>query len=419
MMPDSHGPETSEWKAGSRVVAVSCIGMAVATIYIHSIGLFIGPLETEFGWSRSQITLGLMIVSVMSVVLAPLAGLLIDRIGPRRVALPGIAIYCGAIALLGTVGSDIRLWWAGWALVALGSVAIKPTVWTAAVGSFFTKARGMAFALTLVGSSLGAAIIPYATEQLLERSGWRIAYLSLGLGSAALAIPLIFLFFRGKHTPRQAAAWPSGLSRAEDSSTCFRDVLRSRQFVPLALASLLLTGSITALTVHFVPIMAAAGMSREAAAGIAALMGVSGVAGRLGAGVLLDRIDGRLVGTVMFSLPAVSCLLLLNMGNDPTLSMTVALFLGLSLGSEVEVMAYLCSRYFGMRNYGVAFGTLAGLFSLGAGVGPLFSASIYDATGSYRIAFIALIPVALFTSACIAILGPTPRLWPEPQKAEE
>lgn len=398
----------SEWRRSWDVVAVSSVGMAVATIYIHSMGLFIAPLEAEFGWSRSQITLGLMIVSVTSVVVAPFVGLLIDRMGPRRVALPGIAIYCGAIALLSIVGPSIYGWWAIWTLVACGSVCIKPTVWTAAVASLFTSARGLAFAITLVGSSLGAAIFPYMTEFMLSLWGWRSAYLIFGLGSAALLLPLAFLFFyEADHGSRKGKMTRSSVPCL--TGVTIRDGLRSRQFALLACAALLLTGSITALTVHFVPIMTGMGMSRSAAAGISGLIGISSVFGRLGSGYLLDRMDGRVVGAVMFTLPAFACLLLLGASGSPIQSVTAALVLGLALGSEVDVMAYLCSRYFGMRHYGVIFGTIAGLFSLGAGVGPLFSATIYDATGSYRIAMMVLIPVVLLTSACIAALGPMPK----------
>ena len=110
------------------VVATSTIGLAVSVMYVYSMGLFIAPLEAEFGWPRGQISAGLTVVSVITVVLAPIIGMAIDRYGSRVIALSGMVLYCLAFGLLATTSASIWHWWALWGLIGLGVVLIKPTI---------------------------------------------------------------------------------------------------------------------------------------------------------------------------------------------------------------------------------------------------------------------------------------------------
>lgn len=386
------------------VVLTSTLAVAISVTHSYSMGLFILPLEAEFGWARGEITAGLMVISILSVTLAPFVGMAIDRFGSRRIAIPGIAIYCSAIALLSTTTQSIWHWWAMWALIACGSLLIKPTVWLAAIAKLFTERRGLALALALCGTGLGSGALPLVTQQLIETGGWRFAYIVLGLGGAALSLPLILLFFRDR------PAMPTTRIEAQPDlpGLTIRQGLISSQFWRMAIASLLANVAIIGLNVHFVPIMISHGMVAHNAATTAAAIGIASIVGRVGTGYLLDRFNGSVVGAIGFALPVISCTLLLNFGGDVTTALIICIFIGLSLGAEIDIIGYLATRYFGLRNYGTLFGTIAGLFSLGAGIGPTYAGLMFDWFASYDQFLWSLVPVFAVASLLIASLGPYP-----------
>jgi len=409
-MQSSDSQRTSgEWTKSWPVVFTSTIGLAVSTIHIYSLGLFIEPLEREFGWGRTEITAGLMIVSIVSVVLAPIIGILIDKFGARRIGLPGVVFYCIAIALLATIGPFVWMWLLCWGLVALGSVCIKSTVWTAAVASHFTSGRGLALALALCGTGVGQALLPFITNQLLAQYGWRGAYLTLaGLG-AVISLPLmIFFFFDAHEESRRKRGALARDARRQVGGVTVKEGLTSSGFFRLAAAALFASAAIVAMVVHFVPMLTTAGLSRASAAAIAGVVGIASITGRISCGYMLDRFNGRIVGAVSFVLPSLACLFFLNFDGSSGQALAIAVVVGLSLGAEIDVVAYLATRYFGMQNFATLFGTIAGLLSLGAGLGPLLVGMMFDRYGNYTMSYVLFIPLFLTTAALIASLGPYP-----------
>ncbi len=400
MVRESTGESRQDWL----VVFTSTLALAVSVTHIYSTGLFIVPIETEFGWTRAQITAGLAVVSVISVVLAPFVGMLVDRIGSRRIALPGMILYCTALALFSTTTHSIWHWWAMWGLLAFGSVLIKPTVWMAAIAKRFVERRGLAFALALCGTGIGTATMPLLTEQLVQSGGWRFAYVVLGAGCAAIALPMIVLFFKDQPKLAEANDAPPKVL----PGLTIREGLLSRQFICMAFASLLVTLAIIGLTVHFVPIMISHGLASQNAAAAATAIGITSIVGRIGTGVLLDRFNGCLVGAIGFGLPIVACVALLNFDGGIFVGIVVGGIIGFSLGAEIDVVAYLAARYFGLRNYGMLFGSIAGLLSLGAGIGPTFAGMMFDKFGSYDQLVWSLMPIFAVGALLIASLGSYP-----------
>lgn len=149
-------------------------------------------------------------------------------------------------------------------------------------------------------------------------------------------------------------------------------------------------------------------MSRTAAAAIVGFVGLASIAGRLGTGLFLDRYHVRLIGGLLYALPALTCALLL-FGPDATLvAPLAAVSLGLALGAEVDVLSYATTRYFGLRSYGVLFGIFAALMSVGAGAGPLLGGLIFDRLGSYDLMLLIAGGLFLFSSALVFMLPAYP-----------
>ena len=399
----------AEWRSNWPLPFVSALGYAVGTSYIYSLGLFIAPLEKEFGWSRMAITSGLSVVSVLFFFLAPFTGSLVDRWGARRVAIPGTVFFCAALSALSFASPSIWSWWALWILVGLGAVCVQAAVWTTAIASRFDETRGLAMAVTLCGAGIASATVPIVTHTLLSEFGWRGAYIALGVLLAALSLPLLFIFFTdapGRRRNKEMAS--EGQPGADVPGMSVREAMWSTRFARLAGVSFAIMAAMAALIVHFVPIMTFNRVPISTAATVAGLIGIGSITGRIGAGFLLDRIHGTIVGAASFSLPIVVVGSLLFFGGNTYTAFAIAFTLGLSLGGEVDVIAYLATRYFGLKNFGTLFGTIIGLQTLSLGAGPLIAGFVYDSYNSYDPLLIGLMPVFALSAAMVGSLGPYP-----------
>ncbi len=404
----------AEWKKGWPVVVAAAAGMGLTPLMIYPMGLFIGPLEAEFGWSRTLITSGLTINAVIGVIFAPMMGVFIDRFGPRRIAIPGSLLFCIAFACLAFTGPSPVHWWSLWVMVAIGSLMIKPTVWTAAIASRFNASRGMALALMLCGASLNGAIIPSVAGFLIDTYGWRWGYIGLAALLAGISIPLLVLFFYGATdlARTRSSEGHAPVDRSKLPGLDVRDALRSRQFFQLAAASSLIIFTITTTTVHFVPLVSAQGLDRMTAAGLASTMGVLAVAARLVTGSMLDRFNGTIIGGIMFALPSLAFAGMMVFDGSLPLAIGIAVVIGVCIGAEMEIASYLASRFFGMRNFGTLFGIIVGLISLAAGVGPVLASYLHDLHGSYDLALSFAMPISLLASLLVFTLGRYPELSP-------
>jgi len=261
--------------------------------------------------------------------------------------------------------------------------------------------------VTLCGASVGAAVFPPLATALIKAHGWRTALIMEGAIWVAIAFPILLFFFRGARdgSGKQSSAEPARAPQLAGMS--LRDGLRSSVFLRLFIASVLFTFTLIALVVHFVPILKDRGADPMAAAGVASLIGVFSIAGRLGTGVLLDRFRASLVGAGAFMLPILACALLLLRGENPAAQSAAAAVIGLTLGSEVDVIVYLTTRHFGLKNFGALYGGLLTALSIGTAAGPLAAAAIYDVKGSYEL-FLWLTTLSMGASALALATLPQP-----------
>jgi MFS family permease len=259
-----------EWRHGFGVVAISLLGFMVSVIHNVTMGPMIGPIQQSMGWSRSQVTAGMLIVSIAGIILTPFLGLLIDRIGVRRIGLCGMGLYCVGIASLSLVSTSIWSWLALWSVIGIAEAFINPGLWTVAVTQRFSAARGLAIAVVLCGGGLAMAIWPLLTNALIQSEGWRSTYLIIGATSALIILPLMFAMFRDAGT----VASTSSDSTRPKSGYSLRQGLKTSQFARLAIAGTLMNVGLMALFVHFVPVLASTSISRTSAVALAGLIGV-------------------------------------------------------------------------------------------------------------------------------------------------
>jgi predicted MFS family arabinose efflux permease len=399
----------AEWRQFWYLPLVAALGYSTSVLSSYGLGPFVEPLQREFGWSRANISFGLTIVGLSGAVLSIPLGIMVDRFGPRRVALVGTVLLPAAFALLGTATGSLANWYALWAVIACSNFWIQGTVWVAAVGSRFDAARGLAMAITMSGGSLTSAALPLVATYVIETAGWRAACMAVGGLWFVVAFPPIFLFFRGARDDGQASG--RGAHRTDQpapaalSGLTVAEALRMRQFYQLLAASGFFAFGGIGLMVHFVPVLTDAGASPLGAAGVTSLVGIFSIIGRLSTGFLIDRYPARHVGALVFLLPVFTCLLLLTSGADPAGQIASAVCLGFTLGAEIDVIAYLAARHFGLKHYGALFGSMTTALALGTALGPLAAGAAFDIFGSYA-AFLVLTAVLMaIGSLSLAALG--------------
>jgi len=395
-----------EWKEHWPLVLAGLVGMSFYSIITYTLGVFMEPLENEFGWSRAEISVGLTIFMLTAFVGGPLIGAVIDRVGTRRVALPGIALHALAFAAFGLTSGSVFQWLALWTAMAVIALATKGLIWSAAVSSTFSKARSLALAVMLTGTALGQAS-PIVANWLIEQFGWRMAYVWLGLGWGGIAFLLVLFFFfdardisRKSGTKAHSPASLPGLTGAQ--------ALRDNRIWRIGIANVCMTTVGGGVTVHLVPILSETGAERSVAVAIAASASIAGIAGKLISGVALDRIQSNIVPFAAFAMPALGYYLLLDHFNSNAMLTLGVLIIAFAAGAGFQITTYLVSRYGGMKNFGKIYGTISSAIMLGAALGPLGSGLLYDATGSYQLLLLAAIPVVLIAALLFLGLGPYP-----------
>ena len=388
-MSDTAALARQEWRRHWPLVLAASVAFSFTSVMTASTGLVIGPWEKEFGWSRTLLSSGMSITSVTTFFLSPFFGVLIDRIGTRRMALPGLVLLAATIASLSLLNGSVVMWFAIWTVYAIAALATKSTVWTAGVASAFDAGRGLALGLTLSGSALAQAITPPLTNVLIDAYGWRTAFVYLAVGWGGLAIVLcFFLLFDGYDASRREraanpdAATGKGLL-ADAPGLTIREAWRSVALWRIAISTFVIMVVTIALVVHQIPILEHIGVSRSTAAAYAGAAGLAGVAGKLVTGWLLDRYPARWVGGLTLAATALTFILLLL--PNPTMAVIIAAMLinGYAAGTKLQIAGYLTSAYGGMRHFGAIFGTMASLIALGSGMGPLMAGKIYDSFGNY------------------------------------
>lgn len=387
-MSDTKALARQEYSRHWPLILAAAVGFSFTAIVTASTGLFMGPLSEEFGWSRTLVSSGVSIVSILTFLGSPLFGILIDKIGTRRLILPGIILMAFTIASLSMLTGSQLQWFAIWTVYALAALATKSTTWTAAINSTFEAGRGLALGVTLSGSMVAQVIVPPLGDFLISEFGWRIAYVWLGFGWGSVAFLMCLIWFRDgydrrrqerKANPEQAANQPlldvPGLS--------VQEAAKSVALWRISISTFIIMIVTIAVMVHQIPILIELGTSRTAAAYFASLGGVAGICGKLLTGWLLDRYPPRWIGGLTIGIGALTFLLLLIPDRTAAIVLVAMVINGYTAGSKLLIVGYLTAAYAGMRNFGTIFGVMASLIAAGAGLGPLIAGLVYDFSGSY------------------------------------
>jgi predicted MFS family arabinose efflux permease len=375
-----------EWKKFWPLVLVAAVGFSFHSVMSASTGLFMTPLGQEFGWDKKMQTSGISIASISGILLSPFFGILIDKYGTRKLALPGLILSGACVTAFGFADGTVRQWIIMWSFYALASLAIKSTIWTSAVSGVFDKARGLAIGAALSGTAVAMTIAPPLCNYLISNFGWRNAFAWIGMGWGGLTLLLCFFFLYDVHDLKLRPLKASLDGQAAETSLPGLSVVeawRSAALWRIGISTFFMMVITIALNIHQYPIMTEAGVDRTSAAWYASLAGFSGIVGKLATGWLLDRYRPNWIGGVTLALTSGAFILLMMPNLTTPMIVTAMVVNGYAAGTKLQIAGLLTSRYGGLKNFGKIFGMMATMIAAGSGLGPMFASAIYDSYGSY------------------------------------
>ncbi len=419
--------QSSEWSKGWPIVLASLIGimLCLSPLPYWALAVIGAELAKEFGWDRPTISAGFLYMTAGVLVSAPIAGLLVDRIGARKVLLPSIVALGLGTMSFSLMTPDPRVFYFIFFVTAVLGTGTLPITWTKAIVNNFDRHRGLALGIALTGTGIYGFIATPSIQFVIDNFGWRVAYVSVGILPLLFSLPLAYLLFRdekeetalksvdGTGTGRLlllGLAFAAALfiamqivtalagfvgvialmalcliaylifvyAKHSDSGGALpgmtlKQSMSDYRFWVILVAFLLLGAVVSGIIANSKFILLDKGYSAQDATHLligAGVIGLATMVGRILGGILVDYFWAPLIAFVFMSVPALGCFIL---AGDYGIWMNVLalVLVGLSAGVEFDLMAYFVSRYFGMKSYAIIYGLIYAAFGLGSGTSPV------------------------------------------------
>ena len=355
--------------------------------YSYSFSFLVLPLQEEFEASRTQVMYSMTASTLVSFLISPLAGVMVDRHSPRLLMAAGALVYGGgllALSLLGGIWSFIALFAVAMAIANnfLGPLLINPVL-----ARRFEASRGRALGIAALGQSIGGFLVPPLFVFLLEHFGWRAALQCVGAGVLIVLLPA--LLFSVRDMPASGAA-VAGAPVANGSAPAlgFGRILGCKEYWLIGVPVGVLFCVISTVLANFSPYVLGNGFELADAGRLLMAAPVAGVIGKIGFGFAADRFSKKLLLLVAVALMFTGVCLLALLPSYWAI-MAAIFCIGLASGATVPVWGALLPQVFGLQSFGRVMGAMMPLTTLLVTAGFAVSGFMHDATGSY-VAMLAL-----------------------------
>ncbi|MFS4467241.1 MFS transporter [Maribacter sp. 2210JD10-5] len=416
-----------EFKFGWPVILSSTfgIGLGMSPLPFYTIGVFAIPLTKNFGWDMGTVMGGITVFTIVALFASPLVGYVADKIGARKTALWSLFLFgLSFIAFNFNTGSTV-LYYSLWGILAIAGAGTLPMTWTRAINNWFNENRGLALGLSLLGTGLFGALAKLYAFSLINTVGWKLAYLGVGLLPLLIALPLAYFFFRDTDDPKVAdkvakmRKTVTNPTKTNKAGMTVSQALKDWRFWILAFCFILISFAVGGPIPNLERMLSSKGFEVSDAVVLASIIGYAVLVGRLVGGYLLDRFWAPAVAFFLLSIPALSCYLLQSADLTYANALIAVIILGFGAGVEYDLMAYLVSRYFGMKNYAAIYGFLYGFFAMGAGFGPVIFGKFFANTGSYDTILGYAMIAFIVGSVPLLLLGKYREFHAEPLESEK
>jgi MFS family permease len=374
----------TEW----RVLAAAFVGLSGGLMVIsYTIGIMGPYLVAEFHWPRSAMalitTLGLLAVFVL-----PVVGRITDKIGVRRTALIGIILGPLVYLALSQL-NDLRTYAILFAVQSVFLTTTTPPVYCRIIVQYIKQARGMALAIVASGPALTYAIGGPLLNSFVAEHGWRNGYLALaGFATLTGIVTLLLLPPERKSEPARPKPKAAKGDYAKIFSTSAFWIISAGVLLTILPQSTMMT--------QFNLLLAENGAIGNAASGIISTYAIGMLAGRFVSGAALDRFPAPIVTAIALALSSAGFFLFASHLDQLPVLYVAAVLVGLSLGAETDIVAFLIVRNFGLRIYSTVYGVTSSIVAVGSTIGAVLLSLTLKSFGSYT-------PFMIISGVCVLI----------------
>jgi len=404
------------------LVAAGAALMTITSGVWYSASVFYVALIQEFGWDYAS-TAGIYSLFIILYGVGGLpAGYLVDRFGARRVVLAGGLLV--PIALIGNASATAlwHLYVTHGILSALGLSFTGYVPVSVLLTRTFRERRGLAIGIASAGVGLGILVLVPLTQLVIEHAGWRTAYVTLAGIAAAVVFPVGLLALREgtrppDEPPSHAPSGPSIRTPSTPRGRVLTAVLCSREFWLVSAIISLLNGPIQLVLTHHVARLVEVGQPKLLVAGIAGLVGLVSIPGKIGWGFLSDRwwLEQIYLGGISCVIAGIIVLLLIGPASPLWSLYAYAVLMGVGYAVSPAMTPVIGERFFGGRHFGLIFGALNLLYHATGAAAVWLAGYAHDLTGSYRLPLLVSIVSAVAAAVCVWVAAPR-RL--QPQKSQ-
>jgi sugar phosphate permease len=376
-------------------------------------GLFMVPLEQEFGWSRAVISAAVAVNIALFGLIGPFAASVMDRWGLRRVLLAALALLAASVAVSTRMHTEWQLLLLWGVLVGAGTGVTSMVLAAVVATRWFDQRRGVVLGALSAANATGQLIFLPTLAGIVEASGWRAAALIVA-AAAAVVFVIVFLFMRDRPTDlglrpygQPADAVPVATAPPLAPLAALAHAARTPAFWILAGTFFVCGASTNGLIgTHLISACHDVGITPLRSAQLLAVMGVFDIVGTTASGWLTDRYSPRhllfgyytLRGLSLLALPATLA------SGGPGLGL-FAVFYGLDWIATVPPTVKLTSDAFGRENTGVVYGWIGASHQLGASMAAFGAGAIRTEVGDYRLAFLVAGGLCLLAGAAFVTVG--------------
>jgi MFS family permease len=375
------------------VMAIMAMLLLMVTNGLTTTGItaFDSAILKEFGWSRGDFKFRDLLTLVVAGVAAPLAGVLIDKLGVRRLMVVGLVMFSALYFLYGRIGSLTHLYAIH---VGFGIVLVCAGVNIAVIlaSQWFVQHRGTAVGIAVMGSSLGGIVYPSVIVNLIQQHGWRDGFAYMTIVPAVFLV-LVLLLVR---TPQEKGLQPYGFgdpaARAAAPSPNdlrYADALKTRSFWALAVVAMTTFYSVLAVVAHLFLHMRDLGFPPQDAAKALAALFLPGLFSKFIFGFLADRFNPRVVFVGNLIIMLIGLVLLATF--DKGIVWTAISIIGFGWGGAYTLIQLQAVNNFGLTDAGKILGTITFMDAIAGGVGIWLTGVLFDQTKSYHTAFYILV----------------------------
>lgn len=384
---------------GFIIVVLIFIVMLLSWGTLFSYGVFFNPMLAEFGWTRALVSGAYTLGSLTRGILSIITGRICDRFGLRiLITTCGILLGVGFL-LMSRINSVWELYIYYGVIVATGIAGCwAPLV--ATVPRWFVWRRGLMIGIVTSGVSFGMLIIPPVITRLISWYGWRDSYIIMGIVCMVLVIIMAQFL---KRDPQQMGLLPYSERRTEQAPQTLKasgfslgEASRTNQFWLICTTYFCYGFFAYCITVHIAPHATDIGLSAINAANVLAIIGGTGIVGRIAMGSVSDRIGIKPSLIIIFIMSSVT-LLWLQVANGLWTLYLFALLFGFAYGGLSALQPLLIAGMFGLSSLGLLVGSFSVSFTTGSAIGVFAAGYMFDISGSYHLAF--------FSCAVLSIIG--------------